>query len=130
VGVFKKRPRAARHAVIFSARPDTRSKTEPHYWRGRLFRNTFTYKGQRIEVNGWSAKIQLYGRRKTFSLSSSDPTRAAEEACRIYQTILAQGWEAVADHRTLGGSRDISGQESAQHSSAAELEDGMVGSPS
>jgi len=88
--------------VTGSARLDAHSKTEAAYWRGRLFKNTFTYKGRRLEVKGWSAKIQLFGRRKTFSLSSSDRTRAAEEACRIYQTILTHGWKSVVDRRTTG----------------------------
>lgn len=72
------------------------SKAEPAYWREKLFKNTFTYKGRQIEVKGWSIKIQLAGRRKTFSLKSGDRARAAREACEIYQTILAHGWEAAA----------------------------------
>jgi DNA-binding NarL/FixJ family response regulator len=71
------------------------SKREPDYWRGRLFKNTFTYKGRRMEVSGWAVKIQLNGRRKTFSLSSSDQTQAAAEACQIYQDIVTKGWRAV-----------------------------------
>lgn len=85
--VFKKRPRNGARA----------SKLEPAYWRGRLFRNTFTYKGRRVEVRGWVVKIQLFGKRKTFSLASSVPTRAAEEASQIYQLILAEGWERIAE---------------------------------
>jgi DNA-binding NarL/FixJ family response regulator len=68
---------------------------EPEYWPQRLFRNTFTYKGRRVKVRGWSVKIQLFGKRKTFSLSSSDPKQAAAEACYLYQTINTQGWDAV-----------------------------------
>jgi DNA-binding NarL/FixJ family response regulator len=68
---------------------------EPEYWSQRLFRNTFTYKGRIVKVRGWSVKIQLFGKRKTFSLSSSDPTQAAAEACSLYQTISTQGWDAV-----------------------------------
>ena len=74
-------------------------KHETVYWERRLFRNTFTYKGQRREVSGWAVKIQLFGKRKTFSLSSSNITQAASEACQIYQKINAQGWEALEDHR-------------------------------
>ena len=73
----------------------------PGYWRCRLFKNTFTYRGKRVQVNAWSVKIQHLGRRQTFSLNSSDRARAAEEACRIYQTILTQGWDSVR-HRKLG----------------------------
>jgi len=64
-----------------------------------LYKNTFTYKGRRVEVSGWSVKLQVVGKRKTFSLSSRAPALAAEEACQIYQTILAHGWEAVAQTR-------------------------------
>ena len=68
---------------------------EPEYWPQRLFRNTFTYKGRSVKVRGWSVKIQLFGKRRTFSLSSSDPTQAAAEACYLYQTINTRGWDAV-----------------------------------
>ena len=40
-------------------------------------------------------KIQLFGRRRTFSLGTGDRTQAAAQACRIYQTIQTQGWEAA-----------------------------------
>lgn len=72
---------------------------EVDYWHGRLFKNTFTYKGKRFRANSWSVKIQHLGKRKTFSLSFSHRAGAAQEAWQIYQTILAHGWEAVADHR-------------------------------
>lgn len=72
---------------------------ETVYWQQRLFKNTFTYKGQSRRVNGWSVKIQLFGKRKTFSLSSSNREQAAAEACQIYQTINTQGWDAVGQRR-------------------------------
>lgn len=75
------------------------SRRDPAYWRGRLFRNTFTYKGRRVEVRAWSVKIQVFGKRKAFTLNSPDRGQAAGEACQIYQTILEQGWEAVAPNR-------------------------------
>ena len=83
--MFKKRPRS-------SASP---AKREPAYWRERLFKNAFTYKGKRVEIRAWSVKFQLFGKRKTFSLSSRHRAQAAEEACQIYQTISEQGWEAT-----------------------------------
>jgi DNA-binding NarL/FixJ family response regulator len=75
------------------------SKMEPEYWPQRLFRNTFTYKGRSVKVRGWSVKIQLFGKRKTFSLSSSDRLQAAAEACYLYQTINTQGWDAIGQRR-------------------------------
>ncbi|HYG21788.1 MAG TPA: response regulator transcription factor [Verrucomicrobiae bacterium] len=76
---------------------------ESAYWGQRLFKNTFTYKGRRRKVNAWSVKIQLFGKRKTFSLSSSDPAEAAIEASHIYQTINSQGWDAVGQRRGRTG---------------------------
>lgn len=87
--MFKKRPRSA---APFS-------KREPAYWQGRLFKNAFTYKGRRVEVRNWSVKIQLFGKRKTFALVSPKRKQAANEACRIYQTIMEQGWEGVTRTR-------------------------------
>jgi DNA-binding NarL/FixJ family response regulator len=60
-----------------------------------LFRNAFTYKGKKIEVRSWSVKIQRFGKRKSFTLSSPNRAQAAGEACQIYQTISEQGWEAL-----------------------------------
>lgn len=78
------------------------SKMDARYWEQRLFKNTFTYKGQSRRVNGWSVKIQLFGRRKTFSLGSGDREQAAAEACQIYQAINTQGWDAVGQRRGRG----------------------------
>jgi len=96
--VSNKRPRTISGASEDVSPSPSLSKLEPRYWESRLFKNTFTYKGKRREVNGWSVKIQLFGQRKTFSLSSGEPTQAAAEACQIYQTIATRGWDAV-DHR-------------------------------
>lgn len=76
---------------------------EPAYWERRLFRNTFTYKGRSRRVNAWSVKMQLFGQRKTFSLSSSNRTKAAIEASHIYQTINTQGWDAVGQRSSRAG---------------------------
>jgi DNA-binding NarL/FixJ family response regulator len=96
--VFKKRPRAA-------ALP---TKREPAYWRERLFKNSFTYQGERVEVRNWSVKIQLLGKRKTFPLSSRHRAQAAEEACQIYLTLLEHGWEAIhLSHAKHGASSRV-----------------------
>lgn len=105
--MFKKCPRVK---PARSNRPDQRqwlTKLDPAYWTRRLFRNTFTYQGRRIEVSGWSIKLQISGKRKTVTLTSTDRGRAAAEACQIYQTVLEQGWEAVAKRRNrIGFQRD------------------------
>lgn len=72
---------------------------EVAHWQQRLFKNTYTYKGRRFRVNGWAVKIQLSGKRKTFALSSIQAEQAAEEACQIYQTIVAHGWKAIPHGR-------------------------------
>jgi DNA-binding NarL/FixJ family response regulator len=72
---------------------------ESEYWERRLFKNTFTYKGRSKKVNAWSVKIQLFGKRKTFSLNASDRTQAAVEASHIFQTINTQGWDAAEQRR-------------------------------
>src|SRR5260370_40029047 len=95
--MVKKRPRtkARRRAV----RRRIRSKMDPEYWCNRLFRNSFTYRGDRHEVRHWSVKIQHYGIRKTFSLQAIDEKEAATEACGLYEAIVNRGWEAVIAER-------------------------------
>jgi DNA-binding NarL/FixJ family response regulator len=69
---------------------------DPVYWRSRLYRNVFTYQGRRVAVRSWSVKIQVHGKRKAFTLQSRNRVEAANEACRIYQTVMGHGWEAVS----------------------------------
>src|SRR6267142_6349665 len=90
----KKRPRAARRHCAGKSRPP-RSRMEPKYWRDRMFRNSFTYKGNRFQVSHWSVKIQHLGIRKTFSLQGTVRTEAAAEACQLYKTIVTRGWESA-----------------------------------
>lgn len=95
---------ASRHSVRYKSpvskkRPSTitpTTKHDPAYWRERLFRNVFTYKGRKREVRAWSVKIQFCGQRRIFRLKAPDPAQAAGEACQIYRTITEQGWAAVA----------------------------------
>lgn len=87
----KKRPRAQRRLP---------SKIESKYWKNRLFRSSFSYRGRLHEVNHWSVKIQHLGKRRTFSLSAEAVGAAAAEAREIYKAILSRGWEkAVAQHQ-------------------------------
>jgi DNA-binding NarL/FixJ family response regulator len=94
----KKRPRAIRSRRPLRGR--SRSKMEPQYWRDRLFKNSFTYQGDRHEVRHWSVKIQHRGARKTFSLRAAEQKQAAAEACGIYKAIVNRGWESVIAERT------------------------------
>src|SRR6476620_11603113 len=33
------------------------SKSEPGYWRDRIFKNSYTVKGRRFETRGWCVKL-------------------------------------------------------------------------
>ena len=112
--MFKKRPRSRQAPPTDSAVAQPFSRMEPAYWQQRLFRNTFTYKGRSMKVSGWSVKIQLFGKRKTFSLGSSDRATAAAEACHIYQTISTQGWDAVGQRRARIGIQLQTGETSSE----------------
>ena len=68
-------------------------------WQQRLFHNTYTRNGERRAVRGWAVKIQVRGRRKTLSLSKQSRRAAAAEAYRLYQEIVARGWDAVLQSR-------------------------------
>jgi len=68
------------------------SKDSISYWRGRLFRNSFTRGGRRQELNHWYVKIQHQGRRKTIRLNAADPDAAAGEARKWFMEISAVGW--------------------------------------
>jgi hypothetical protein len=99
--MVKKRPRALHTPASACSR--TLSKNEPKYWRDRLFRNTFTYRGKTHEVGHWSVKIQHLGTRKTFSLEAIDRQHAALEASKLYKTIVTRGWETVLSANKSNG---------------------------
>jgi DNA-binding NarL/FixJ family response regulator len=68
------------------------------HWQRRIFKNSYTRRGRSIRLEGWSVKIQRQGRRCTFSLSARTRAAAAAEAKAIYDTIVAEGWEATTRH--------------------------------
>ncbi len=70
-------------------------------WLRRVFHNSYTRRGRRIVLRGWSVKIQFEGRRRTFSLAGSTRTAAAAEARAIRDAVASEGWEAVV--RQHGG---------------------------
>ena len=83
------------------------------YWRKRIFKNSYTHRGQRVAVKSWSVKIQHRRIRRTFSLAATSRAAAAIEAKAIHQTILTQGWGAVAPpgHRRFIAARSGAGDE-------------------
>jgi len=66
------------------------------WWR-RVFHNTYTRRGRRIVLRGWSVKLQFQGQRRTFPLAASTRTAAAAEARAIHDAVVSKGWEAVAE---------------------------------
>lgn len=79
----------------------SRDRGEPEYWERRLFRNTFTYRGERREVSGWCVKIQWNGVRRTLRLSAPERAAAAVEAAGLWSELERGGWPAV-DARRAG----------------------------
>jgi len=98
------------------------SKRSSAYWRERLFKNTFTYQGRRVEVASWSVKIQAFGTRRAFTLASPDLAQAADEACLLYQTIIERGWEAVAQRNFQRQSSALAEPEDSPDSAAFNVE--------
>jgi DNA-binding NarL/FixJ family response regulator len=63
--------------------------------RHRVFRNSFTRGGVKHAVKGWAFKVQVQGRRRTFSLVGRTRAEAAREARQIYEVLRGQGWDAA-----------------------------------
>jgi integrase len=80
---------------VSDQRSEGHGKTHLNYWKKRLFKNTYTHEGKTVEVTEWSVKLQHLGRRKTFTLTSSNKEIAAAKAKEIYLTVVGQGWEAA-----------------------------------
>ena len=93
----KKRPRATPASGGSGAL--AASKQDPTYWRERLFKCRYTYKGRQFEVRHWSVKIQHLRRRKTFTLHSTEWNQAAEEACELYRALVTRGWDEAVPQR-------------------------------
>ncbi len=78
------------------------------YWKKRLFRNSFTYRGERRWVSGWCIKVQHGGERRTLRLPAESRELAATEAASVYAKLRRGGWTAVEAWKA----RDL-GQENA-----------------
>lgn len=65
------------------------------YWRERLFRKTYTWQGERREVQEWSVRFQHLGRREAFALGTANATAAASKAKEIATYLEANGWDAT-----------------------------------
>ncbi len=73
------------------------------YWERRLFRNSFTYRGERRLVVGWCVKLQWKGERRTVRLRSADRRQAAQEALELFGELRRGGWSAALARRSGAG---------------------------
>lgn len=80
-------------------RPSSRTPAPPRavvdrfseeYWRRRVYRNSYTHRGQRFIVGRWSVKIQVAGVRRTFSLAAAAQEAAAHEALNLYRRLTRE----------------------------------------
>lgn len=65
------------------------------FWKKRLFRKTYTWDGQRREVQEWSVRLQHLGHREAFALGSANATVAANKAKEIALFLEANGWDST-----------------------------------
>lgn len=79
------------------------------YWEERLFRNFYTYRGEKRQVSGWCVKIQWQGVRRTVRLASTDRRRAAREAMALYEQLPAGGWGGVVEPGALARRGSVGG---------------------
>lgn len=89
---------------MMSKKRPRHSATEepPDRWLGRVFRNSYTYRGARREVRRWHVKLQHAGRRRTLTLQAADRAAAAAEAQALARRLRAGGWAALEAARTRG----------------------------
>ncbi len=99
----KQRPSKSHVASGLPTPLSTPLKPAPQ-WLRRIFHSTYTRRGRRIPVRGWSVKIQSQGRRRTFALAAGTRVGAAAEAKAIYEHISAGGWDTVVQ-KYSGGHR-------------------------
>ena len=71
------------------------------YWRTRIFKPV-SFRGGDNKVIGdhFAVKLQHLGKRMAFSLYTANAEEAAQKARRLYQELVANGWEILlAKHR-------------------------------
>src|SRR5262245_14232422 len=73
----------------------TLPRTHADYWKSRLFRRSYSQKGERREVNDLYVRIQYGGRREFLPLSTTNQDAAARKAASLYTSIVAKGWDAA-----------------------------------
>ena len=71
------------------------SKFTPTYWAKKIFRDSYTYRGQRQEVLEFSARISHDGRRVQVKLGTNTAKDAAARAAKLFERIKAIGLDAA-----------------------------------
>lgn len=72
---------------------ESKNRFHVDYWKGRLFKKSYRWKGQRREVNEWSVRLQHLGRRQAFALGTANANVGAAKAKEIALFLEANGLE-------------------------------------
>lgn len=70
-------------------------KTHAGYWKSRLERRSYSYRGVLHEIGGWSVRMHHLGIRRSFDLGTASKEEAASKALEIYLSLVAKGWDAT-----------------------------------
>ncbi|HAV61003.1 MAG TPA: hypothetical protein DCY13_01390 [Verrucomicrobiales bacterium] len=108
--VSKKRPRSGEK--IYSA--TLIDRWNPAYWRTRIRKSTYTYRGETRETSHWHVKFQVNGKRRTVTLSSLDLDAAAVEARNAYRQAVT-GVSSAGTQPASEGEPDDATRMSAAH---------------
>ena len=73
----------------------TASRYSAAYWRERVFRPTYGKGENRRELSQWYVRVQAGGRREKIGLRTNGKDEAARRAAKLYNDILAKGWESA-----------------------------------
>jgi integrase len=70
-------------------------KTDSRHWKTKVFKPIYSERGERREVEHYSARMQWQGQRVSFPLLSGNLESAATRAAKIYKSLQSRGWEAT-----------------------------------
>jgi integrase len=70
-------------------------KSDIRHWLEAVFCRPYKYKNRIRHVGHYSVKMMFQGRREEFPLGTANKAAAAAEAKKIYQFLVASGWEAT-----------------------------------
>lgn len=76
------------------------------YWKGRLFRASYTRNGEKHLTKDWCVRIQHLGKRKVFNLETPNQAAAAKRAQTIDAFLRVNGWDKTEQKFCHGEERD------------------------